>query len=274
MSELSTGIPAGGEIQTEEFDLDAIFDADDADPDAGGDPIGEVGAEDEAQSAEPAEPSLGLEQGAGQTPAEELYTLRHNHEDIQLTRQQLMDYAQQGLAFPDLRERFLATQNDPLLAGVREIAQRYGMEPERLLEGLRAQAEQTAIQQQMSRGVPEDVARELYQQRQQLERLVQAQEQGRQQAAQLNEIQYIRANYPEILAENGGLMPPGAVQMIREGKSPSDAMDRYAASYFKSRAAIGQQTERNKRKSPGSALGVGSGGKDAFDAAWDEARSD
>ncbi len=243
------------------------------------------------QAAEPPKaPEAG--QQPAQPPADDGWRLpiRHNHQDIELTRDEAIEYAQKGRNYDDVaRERDTlrtqVTQVQPWLAELQEWAAQSNMTVEDYMAFARQQRRQASIDHELRQvmerypDTPEDLAREIAQNRiGERDRAAQQQAQqaamAQQQQAQQAEVEPWRAfvdAYPNI--KDVAELPPGVMADIQGGMRPLDAMRKHELAEAQARIAAlekenqaYQTNQKNQSKAtPGAQSVDGGGEKDPFE---------
>ena len=206
-------------------------------------------AEEMLQSV-PAEPGAPQNQPAEQPP-DERYTVTYNGQPVELTREQLLQNAQKGLNYDHIKQQRDELKNSRIFSVIDRFARESGMTREAYVDFLDRQAQQVQIAQQaQEQGIPEPVARELFElkrkerEREERENMMQREAQKKQ-----GYLDFIR-EYPDVRT-----IPEEVMRDIAAGARPVDAYRAYENRQLKAKLQTFTQNEQNAKNSPGSMRG-------------------
>lgn len=192
-------------------------------------------------------------------PAQEPYlTVKHNHEEHALTREEARQLAQKGMNYDHVAGELQRLRDDPAQKLFEQLAQQSGMTREEYLKAVQTQMEQAETQKLARAGVPESYARELLESKRRLAELEAAnqataeklREQERREAAQQIWARFFDA-HPDV--KSYGELPTEVKNAIAAGEAPESAYTRYENAQLKEQVKKLQQQQENRDKAPGSA---------------------
>ena len=241
-------------VESYDDDFSDIFSDEDfgAEPDTDGSALSE---NDPAGS----EGEISPEENSADTKPE-MFTVRFNGEDLELSREELIKNAQKGLNYDHVLQQRDELRNSRELQILDRFAKESGLTREQYLDELEKMAEQRAVEAEMNNGVPEDAARQLVRYRK-----AEAEAQGLKAAEQLKteekqrrqqEIAEFVKEYPEVKE-----FPQEVLDKIAAGESPLTAYRAYENRELKVRLAAMEQNAKNRKTSVGSMKGDGAGGE-------------
>lgn len=120
-----------------------------------------VEAQPEAETVETVENEQ--PEATEETKAEEMFKVKFNHEEKEITLDEAREYAQKGMNYDKINEKLQALESSPSLKFVEKQAKKYNMTTEEYLDAVAKEetaAEIAAIA--VEKNVSEDVANELY----------------------------------------------------------------------------------------------------------------
>lgn len=91
--------------------------------------------------------------------------VKYNKEEMDLDEDTARELAQKGLNYDKVQERLQALESDPRLGFVEELAKEQGMTTEQYLQAVQEYKEQERINELVQKGISEDVAQELLENR-------------------------------------------------------------------------------------------------------------
>ena len=172
------------------------------------------------EEAEPAEEETNPEPENPQQeePEQPVYTLKHLGQEVQMGLDDLIMNAQKGLDYDHVRQEYDRMRNAPEFQILDRYAQQAGMTREQYVQELMRQEQEARVQQEVGRGVPEDVARRLLQ-------LEQDKRQREAMEAQQRRQQEQRQAFVELAREYPGIkeFPPEVIQAVAKGEKPLSA---------------------------------------------------
>ncbi|RFU70334.1 hypothetical protein D0469_06965 [Peribacillus saganii] len=87
--------------------------------------------------------------------------VKFNHEELDLSLDEAIQYAQMGMNYPKLQERLQALESDPSRSFVEEMAAEQGMEVNEFLEAVKEAREQQKLDELIQQNIPEEYAKEM-----------------------------------------------------------------------------------------------------------------
>jgi hypothetical protein len=201
---------------------------------------------------------------------QEVFKVRHNRQDIELTREQLIKAAQQGLDYDRVREGY-----DRYKTPIERLAKQAGMSTDQFLTEIDGMLKTSAVEAAkagyIAKGVDEDLAAEMAERDYELETLrnghtFQQQQQQMQSAEEARlqaDIEAFEAKYPDVKE-----LPPEVVEAIKDGDSPLVAYQSYLIRENEKKLKAVEQNNTNKMKSSGPAKTIGEEKQDDFLAAF------
>lgn len=189
-----------------------------------------------------------------QTPVEvPKVKLKYNHEERELTLDEVVPLAQKGLNYDKIQAKLQELEKNPALAYVEKVAKANNMTVDQLIEAWQRADEQAEIQQLAEReNVPYEIAERLYKvekETNQIKTALQTEQQTKaEQEKQQREFAEFLENYPDVKAES----IPKEVWEYRErtGKTLTDAMTWYENQQLKNELKILKQNLENVKKAP------------------------
>lgn len=210
-------------------------------------------------TGEQEEPAPADEAPAQQEGVPEPYlTIKHNHEEHSLTREEARQLAQKGMNYDHVADELKRLREDPAQQLFEQLAQQSGMTREEYLKAVQTQMEQAETQKLARAGVPESYARELLESKRRLAELEAAnqataeklREQERKEAAQQIWARFFDA-HPDV--KSYGELPTEVKNAIAAGEAPENAYTRYENAQLKEQVKKLLQQQENRDKAPGSA---------------------
>lgn len=228
-----------------------------------------AGEEGRTQEAEPEEGAVGQ---AGQA-AEPYLTIRYNHEERGLTREEAAALAQKGLHYDTVHQELQRLKDrgaENVVDVVEKFARQNGMSAQDYTKFLGEQYEAARIRRLTERGVPEEVARELAQQQRDAELSQRELERLRgdntrmenERKAQREWMTFFEA-HPEV--KTYGDLPKEVRDAIAAGTPAEQAYTRHRMAEMQRELEGYRQQERNRQASPGSARSTAPAGEEERD---------
>jgi hypothetical protein len=186
--------------------------------------------------------------------------VQYNKEVIRLDKEKAKEYAQKGMNYDKVKERLSSLENDPRLAFVDSQAKKYGLTADEYLRAVAEQQVADEIEQLADeKGLPEDVARELYESKKFREQYMQQQQQQTFQQKQQQMMQEFITAYPEVKAES---IPQEVWQLYENGVDLVSAYARHESKLLRQQLAELKEAKKvnqeNELASTGSIKGQGS----------------
>ena len=187
-------------------------------------------------------------QESDQKPAEPTYKVKFKGKEQELPVSQLVTLAQKGMNYDIVYNELNTLKASPEIQLMEEMARRHGMTREDYVKAVRESMQQQAIQEQVAKGVPEEVAKRLSY----LEAKDKANTKAQMEAAKAA---YTRKQFAELAAEYPDIkeFPQEVIEAINKGKSPLDAYRAYDLQQTRKKIEALQKQLENRRKTPGSA---------------------
>lgn len=220
----------------------------------------------ESQAMPQPRPEGDAAQNQAQAPASEYLTIRYNGQDMQINQQQAIELAQKGMNYDHVHSEMQQLRQAPEFAFLDRIAQASGMTRQQYVEYAQRQFEEQQIQTQVAQGVPEHIARDLHEIRQQQQRAEEERQANEAREQQQELWRELVREYPGITS-----LPPEVAHGINQGQTPLNAMRNWEIKHLRARV-MGQETaQKNTRSTMGSAAGDGPAPKaDPFIDAFNE----
>lgn len=234
---------------------------------------GETGQETEGENPE-----------EKQEEAPERFVVKHNGQELELSREELIANAQKGLDYDRIREDREALRNAREIQVIDRLARQNGMNREEYLQSIEANLQNAAIETReaayLEQGIDPAAARRLAEaevKAEMLETAVKTQEQERQErdsfeAKMKQDIEEFDRLYPDVKE-----LPPEVIDEISStGKTPAIAYGEYLLrqkekEIMEKEAELERvrQEEKNKNTTPGSVKGNSNAQPDPFTAGFD-----
>ncbi len=129
--------------------------------------------------------------------------IQYNKEVIKLDKDKAKEYAQKGMNYDKVKSRLEALESDPRLTFVEKQAQKYGMTIDEYLRAVEQEEQEQEIQRLAeSKGLPEDIAKELYESKKFREQYTQREQQELAQKNQQKMLADFINEYPDVKADD------------------------------------------------------------------------
>lgn len=248
-------------------DMDEGFDFFSDETEEETEPAAEDGATNAEEAEQPEEPAAENQSGeeAAEQPAEDepKYTVKYNGQEQELPVSQLITLAQKGMNYDHVHDSY--TKEHSAYEFLSGIAQRSNMTPEQYIEAYNKQVAEQQVQQNIQKGMPEEVAREyqrLREENEQLHAFMQSRQEEDKRAAEINAF---RAVYPDVTS-----LPEEVIQQhLQTGESLVSAYTVYENKQLKQQLENLKQNQSNKARAVGSvSSNDGADNADLFLAGW------
>jgi hypothetical protein len=213
-------------------------------------------------------------EGENEQPSEEqqLFNVKYNKEEKQLTLDEMTRYAQMGMNYDKVQGQLQELQNDPGRLFLQELAKENGFDnPNDFISNFRAMQEQAKLDELIQQNIPEQYAREMIEnqkfreQYQKEQEQIQAQQQEQQQYVGLFEA-FKEVNERDF-DPNKDIIPDEVFELARTENVPLKfAYKDFAYKQLKQQSSIYKQNEQNlKRNVVNSTTQHGNGGNQSTD---------
>jgi hypothetical protein len=205
------------------------------------------------EQTEAQEPSQETEaQEAEQTPA--FLKVKYNKEEMELDEAAAREYAQKGLNYDKLQERYQALESDPRLALVEELAQAQGMDVNQFVEAVRQNQWEQQLNELVQQNIPEEYAREMLESREFRKQMQQERQAKQQEEKQQQEFAdffkyYKEANGREFNPEADAI-PDSVWQANQQGVPLQFAYAMHENNQLRQQLATLKKNQDNARKAP------------------------
>lgn len=183
--------------------------------------------------------------------AEERFTVTYNGQPVELTKDQLLANAQKGLNYDYIKQQRDELKNSRVFTVIDRFAQESGMTREEYVDYIDRQATQAQIAQRaQEQGIPEPVARELFELKRKEQEREQRELRLQREAEQKQGYLELIREYPDVKS-----LPEEVMRDIAAGVRPVDAYRAYENRQLKAKLQTLTQNEQNTKNSPGSMRG-------------------
>lgn len=216
---------------------------------------GEDITNDENLETENIQPEEGLESDAG-TPTEQqqepFLKVKYNKEEIGLTQEQVIELTQKGMNYDKVYQKYNESLNNPTLDYFNDLAQRNGMNLESLVAYYQQQEEQAELDYlQREKGLTEELAKEVMENRKFREKLEQQQKIANQQQQRETEWKQQQDEfitmYPQVNPQN---IPQSVWDDWKNGEKLTTAYMKYENETLRKENSILKQNGKNKAAAP------------------------
>lgn len=176
--------------------------------------------------------------------AEPFLKIKHLDKEYDLTLDDAKTYAQKGFDYDRIREKYDSSK--PVLSFVEELAKDAGYQDvNQYLEAAREWKRQQQLEELTSNNIPEDIAKEIMENRQFREQYKIKEAQIQEQERQTKEYDLFLKSYPDVKADQ---IPEEVWNEFTSGKSLVDAYAKYENNLLKQELAKYRETEAAKQK--------------------------
>ena len=207
----------------------------------------EVGNEPQEQVSAPQETSA----------APDTFKVKYNHEERELSRDEMIQYAQKGMNYDKVYEKVTSLENDPRLSFVESQAQRYGMNVNDYIQAVNAQAEQERINELIEQNIPESIAKEILENRKFREQYENERKQYQAEAQKKQQYDDFLQSYPDV---NPSEIPESVWASFDKGVPLTYAYAMHENSILRQKLGTREANEKNSNSSMGSVTGQGTVG--------------
>jgi hypothetical protein len=177
-------------------------------------------------------------------PPEPFLKIKHLDKEYDLTLDDAKTYAQKGFDYDRIREKYDSSK--PVLSFVEELAKDAGYQDvNQYLEAAREWKRQQQLEELTSNNIPEDIAKEIIENRQFREQYKIKEAQIKEQERQTKEYDLFLKSYPDVKADQ---IPEEVWNEFTSGKSLVDAYAKYENNLLKQELAKYRETEAAKQK--------------------------
>ncbi len=175
----------------------------------------------------------------------EKFRVRYNHEDVELTRDELIERAQKGMNYDHVYEELQRLREDPRLAraeALEKAAQQQGLSAEELLRRTSDAGIQADVQKLVGEGYEEKEAREIVDGRRAKARLEIIDRQLREDGKRRADLAEFRQLFPDIPVKD---VPQEVWDAVNKGRTLTDSYMRYERTESVRRATAEAQNQKN-----------------------------
>lgn len=147
-----------------------------------------------------------------QAPAPTKVKVKHLHEEKELTIDEAVPYIQKGMDYDRVKSQYEEAAEDRKF--VERLAKKYGMDAKTLKSELEAAAEQQRVQEFTSKGVPEDIAKEIVEAREFREQIREKETRAQSEARKAKEAADFLEAYPGV---DPNSIPPDVWKDVNAG---------------------------------------------------------
>ena len=191
------------------------------------------------------------EQPTEQTP---FLKVKYNKEEMELDEERARELAQKGLNYDKVTERLQALESDPRLNFIEELAKQYDMTPQEYMQAVRQQQEQARIQELVEKGISEEVAQEMLENRKFREQFEAEKRQKAEQEkenAQYNEFfEYFKQANGRDFVPNQDTIPENVWEMAQNGVPLKFAYMAHENQQLRNQLTTLKQNETNAKRAP------------------------
>jgi hypothetical protein len=215
-------------------------------------------------------------EGENEQPSEEqqqLFNVKYNKEEKQLTLDEMTRYAQMGMNYDKVQARLQELENDPRIAFVENLAKENGFtNPNEFLTHFQEMQEQAKLDELIQQNIPEEYAREMLENRKFREQLQAQQQQAQQQQQEQQQYIGLFEAFKEFnerdFDPNKDQIPNEVFEKANEEGIPLKyAYTDFMTKQLKQQLSIHKQNEQNlKRNVVNSTTQHGSSGNQSVDA--------
>lgn len=198
---------------------------------------------------------------ADPAPEPQKIKIKFNHEEKEILLDEAVQLAQKGLNYDKVTEKLKSLESNPALSFVEQQAKKYDLTTEQYIEAVRQQEEQARLDELVQQNIPEDVAKEIMENRKFREQW-ESEKQGKakEEAQKADALAFISA-YPDVKFTD---LPESVLAEVDKGKSLVDAYRAYENQQLREQVAklneslgIQKKNAENAQVSTGSVTGQG-----------------
>jgi hypothetical protein len=173
--------------------------------------------------------------------------IKYNKEELELDEEKARELAQKGLNYDKVQERLQALESDPRLSLVEQLAKESNMTVEEWVQAVHQQREQARLNELIEQNIPEDIAKEMLENRKFREQYESKQKEEQARAKQEAEYREFFQTFPDVKADQ---IPGEVWEAHQKGKSLVDAYTHYENKRLKEQLAVLKQNEENAKRAP------------------------
>lgn len=207
--------------------------------------------EEEAPEAEEAQPQAepaGEQEASAE--AEQVFKIKYNGQEQELPVSELVTLAQKGMNYDHVYGELNQLRGAREFSVLDRLAQQNGMSREQYVQALEQQMQESRIQEQTARGIPEDVARRLITLEQERNQRIERERQMQAEAVRQRQFVELAREYPGIKE-----FPQEVIDAIAKGETPLNAYRAWDLRQARQRLETYEKNAEVKAKTPGSASG-------------------
>jgi hypothetical protein len=191
-----------------------------------------------------------------QEEVEAFLKIKYNKEEVTLDQEKARELAQMGMNYPKIQEQLESLKSDPRLSFVEELASENGMSVDEFLGAFQQQKEQQRLNDLIQQNIPEDLAREILENRKFREEYGTRQREQETQSKQEQEFNEFFEAFPNVKADE---IPKEVWDSHAQGVPLRFAFMQHDYSQLKSKVKVLQKNDSNLKKAPvGSVTNYGS----------------
>lgn len=222
--------------------------------------VQETTGQDEVEDQENSEPEETPSSEELSQAEKDFLEIQYNKEVVRLDKEKAKEYAQKGMNYDKIKQRLDSLESDPRLSFVDSMAKKYDMTTQEYLDAVADQQEAEAIEQLADeKGLPEDVARELYESKKFREQYLQTQQLQSEEQRQKKMLQDFIETYPDVKADQ---IPSDVWKIFEQGVDLVSAYARYENQNLRQQLNEISESKKinqeNQMASTGSVKGQGS----------------
>lgn len=170
--------------------------------------------------------------------------VKYNRKEMEMPYDQAVEYVQKGMNYDKVYEKYQVLNSDPRLTFVDEIAKQYGMDTNSYMEAVKQSLEQERLNNLVEQNIPEDIAREILENRQFRQQWESEQRSKQEEQKKQAEYQDFIATFPNV---NPQEIPPNVWEEVAKGKNLVDAYIRHENNLLKQQLETVQKTNEAKQ---------------------------
>lgn len=173
--------------------------------------------------------------------------VKYNHEERELTLEEAALLAQKGMNYDKTIEKLKALETDPRLSFVEELARENNMTVDQYLEAVRQHKEQERLNQLIQQNIPEDIAKEILENRKFREQLENEKKTKASEEKRQAEFKEFIEMFSDVQADK---IPSDVWEKNAQGVPLKYAYMEHQMNDLKTQIAALKQNETNKQKAP------------------------
>lgn len=202
----------------------------------------------EAKEAQPqAEPAERQEEPA---EAEQVFKIKYNGQEQELPVSQLVTLAQKGMNYDHVYGELNQLRGAREFSVLDRLAAQNSMTREQYVRALEQQMQESRVQEQTAKGIPEDVARRLITLEQERNQRLERERQMQAEAVRQRQFTELAREYPGIKE-----FPQEVIEAIARGETPLNAYRAWDLKQMRQKLETYEKNAEVKAKTPGSASG-------------------